>query len=108
MLVFQTLTTPGTEIDAASPDLDIFKMEPMRSVGWPRMSFIEHRLAGDPTNWWTPNVAGVEALLRSAGMRITHRAKEEIYVCEPDPEHPSCVSTWNCAELLAATGRPHD
>ena len=108
MLVFQTLTTPGTEIDATLPDLDILKMEPMRSAGWPRMSFIEHRLAGDPTNWWTPNVAGVEALLRASGMRIVHRAKEEIYVCEPDPGNPSCVSTWNRAELLAAIGRPHD
>ena len=107
-LVFQTLTTPGAEIDQTPPDLDILKMEPMRSVGWPRLSFIENRLANDPTNWFTPNLAGVEALLRSAGMRITHRAKEEIYICEPDPENPNCVSTWNRSELLAATGKPHD
>lgn len=108
MLVFQTLTTPEREIDPTPADLDLLKMEPVLSPGWPRMAFIENRLADDPTNWWTPNLAGVEALLRSAGMQIRHRAEHEIYVCEPDPANPSCVATWNRAELLAATGTSHD
>jgi len=30
----------------------------------------------------------------------------EIYFCEPDPQRPSCVATWNAAELKSATGRP--
>ncbi len=59
----------------------------------------------DPTNWWAPNHAAVEALLRSAGMRVLSRPGHEIYVCEPDPERPSSVSTWNAAEILSATGR---
>ena len=34
------------------------------------MAFIEHEFAGDPTNWWAPNHAGVEAMLRSSGLRV--------------------------------------
>ena len=47
------------------------------------MAFIEHGFSGDPTNWWVPNHAGVEAMLRSSGMRITARPAEEIYLCVP-------------------------
>ena len=70
------------------------------------MAFLEHHFAGDPTNWWAANHAGVEAMLRSAGMKMAGRPGHEIYLCEPDPQHPSCVATWNRAELLSATGRP--
>ena len=69
------------------------------------MAFLEHRFEGDPTNWWAPNHAAVEAMLRSAGMRVTGRPAHEIYLCEPDPATPSCVTTWNAAELKSATGQ---
>ena len=36
---------------------------------YPHMSFIEHRYAGDDTNWWVPNRACTKAMLRSAGFR---------------------------------------
>ncbi len=106
LLVFQTLTMPGEEVFEATEGLDIENREAMREPGWPKMAFIEHRLAGDPTNWWAPNHAGVEAMLRASGLRVLARPGHEIYVCAPDPAHPSCVSTWNRAELLAATGQP--
>jgi tRNA (mo5U34)-methyltransferase len=69
------------------------------------MAFIEHRLANDPTNWWAPNHAGVEAMLRASGMRVTGRLGHEIYLAEPDPEHPSSMTTWNKNEFLSATGQ---
>jgi tRNA (mo5U34)-methyltransferase len=105
LMVFQTLTMPGDDVFDEACDLDIDHREAMREPGWPKMAFIEDRLAGDPTNWWAPNHAGVEAMLRSSGMRILGRPGHEIYVCEPDPDHPSCVSGWNSGELLSATGR---
>ena len=49
--------------------------------GYPRLHFIEHRYAGDPTNWWTPNRAGTEAMLRSAGFAIEARPEDETYLC---------------------------
>lgn len=49
--------------------------------GYPRLAFVEHRYAGDPTNWWVPNRAGVEAMLRSSGFRIELGPIDEVYVC---------------------------
>ena len=48
---------------------------------FPRLSFIEHRYAGDPTNWWVPNRSGLEAMLGSAGFEIRQRPTREVYVC---------------------------
>jgi tRNA (mo5U34)-methyltransferase len=45
------------------------------------MHFIEQRYADDPTNWWVPNRACVEAMLRSSGFTITSHPEEEVYVC---------------------------
>jgi tRNA (mo5U34)-methyltransferase len=105
LLVFQTLTMPGNEVYEHTDGLDIDHREPMREPGWPKLAFIEHRFAGDPTNWWAPNHAAVEALLRSSGMRVLQQPGHELYICEPHPAHPACISTWNTAEILSATGR---
>ena len=72
--------------------------------GWPKMAFIERRLAHDPTNWWAPNHAAVEAMLRSAGLAVLERPGHEIYVCEPAP--PREETAWIETELRIATGRP--
>ena len=105
LLVFQTLTLPGEEIYPAPNDLGIHQREPMLEAGWPKLAFIEHYFSGDPTNWWIANRAGTEALLRSSGMAIVSQPDGEIYLCAPDPAHPSSVTTWNAAEYLAAIGR---
>lgn len=85
-LIFQTLTAPGREVARAPADMPLDGREPLRERGWPRMSFIEHSLAGDPTNWWAPNHAAVLAMLRSSGLRVVAEPGHEIYVCEPAPE----------------------
>jgi tRNA (mo5U34)-methyltransferase len=48
---------------------------------YPKMHFIEHRYADDPTNWWAPNSACVEAMLRSAGFEIVQHPETEVYIC---------------------------
>jgi tRNA (mo5U34)-methyltransferase len=106
LMVFQTLTMPGQEVFDDTHNKDFDHRDLMLEPGWPKMAFLEHHFAGDPTNWWAPNHAGVEAMLRSAGMRVTSRPGHEIYFCEADPQRPSCVATWNAAELKSATGRP--
>ncbi len=83
MLVVQTLSMPGDEVVDPPDDLPISARDAMLERGWPVMAFIEKRLAGDATNWWAPNRAAVEAMLRSTGMRVTARPGDEIYVCEP-------------------------
>jgi tRNA (mo5U34)-methyltransferase len=104
MLVFQTLTMPGDEVVDPPVDLGLHERERMQNPGWPKMAFIEHALAGDPTNWWAPNHAAVLALLRSSGLTLASQPGHEIYVCTPawldggqPPSHRE--------ELLAATGR---
>jgi tRNA (mo5U34)-methyltransferase len=104
MLVFQTLTVPGDEVMDTPVNLELDERERMREPGWPMMAFIEHALAGDRTNWWAPNHAGVLALLRSSGLAVASQPGHEIYVCTPTwldggkpPSHRE--------ELLAATGR---
>ena len=56
---------------------------------FPRMHFIEHQLAGDPTNWWIPNESCIEAILRTAGLRITGRPEDETWLCERDEHRTS-------------------
>jgi tRNA (mo5U34)-methyltransferase len=104
LLVFQTLTIPDEEVYEHKGTLDFDNRAVMLKAGWPKMAFIEDKFAGDPTNWWAPNHACVEAIVRASGMRVTQALGHEIYLCEPDPEHPSAVSTWNIDELLSATG----
>lgn len=104
-LVFQTLTMPGD--DVAGGDIgtrDIEDRDAMLDEGWPKMAFIEHSFFNDPTNWWAPNHAAVEAMLRSAGLRVTARPGHEIYVCEPD-RGAGAARPWQTAEFRAATGQ---
>jgi tRNA (mo5U34)-methyltransferase len=48
---------------------------------FPRMYFIEKSYAGDETNWWIPNRAAAEAMLRSAGYAILDHPEAEVYIC---------------------------
>ncbi|HEX5385266.1 MAG TPA: TIGR04290 family methyltransferase [Gemmatimonadales bacterium] len=106
LLVFQTLTIPETERAPASADPGLDDREALRAPGWPAMAFVEQRLVGDPTNWWVPNEAGVEAMLRSSGLRIVRRPGHEIWLCEPAaPNAPDGPPYDITPELLAATGQ---
>lgn len=73
----------------------------------PKLSFVERRLADDPTNWWAPNRACIEAMVRSSGLRVVERPAEEFFVCEPDPAGASNMWRWNEAEYWAAVGAEH-
>jgi len=48
---------------------------------YPKMHFIERKFAHDWTNWWAPNRAGVEAMLRAAGFAIEQGPVDEVYFC---------------------------
>jgi tRNA (mo5U34)-methyltransferase len=105
LLVFQTLTMPGEEVLPLPEDLPFQGREIMQEAGYPKMAFIENKLAGDVTNWWAPNHACVEAMLRSCGLQVTQRPGHETYLCAPDPNRVSANQSWNKSELLSATGQ---
>ncbi|MFP4416154.1 MAG: TIGR04290 family methyltransferase [Chitinivibrionales bacterium] len=104
MLVVQTLTMPDDNRAEVPCDLDFDKRNHLSDKGWPHMAFVEKSLNHDPTNWWVPNSAAIEAMLRSAGMRIMGQPGTETYLCEPDVESQAPAQSWNIQEYEAATG----
>jgi tRNA (mo5U34)-methyltransferase len=85
LLVVQTLTDGGGDVAEPPEDLPFGERRRLRERGWPTMSFVEHRLAGDPTNWWVPNDACVEAMIRSAGLEIAAKPGHDLWICRPVP-----------------------
>lgn len=102
-MVLQTLTMPGEEDLAIPGSVGLFERQWLNRPGWPRMAFIEHSLEGDPTNWWAPNHACVEAMVRAAGFEVRARPGHEIYVCEPDEREPAVGRQLRELELRAVT-----
>lgn len=103
-LVLQTLTLPGEEPSSAPADLAIGERGQLLEPGRPRAAFVEHQLAGDPTNWWVPDPACVEAMARSAGLRVHERPGHEIWICAREDERDHARGLRS-AELRAATRR---
>jgi tRNA (mo5U34)-methyltransferase len=66
-----------------APDYPITETGIFEDARFPAMYFVEGSYAGDPTNWWIPNEAGLAALLRAAGLRIEAHPSTEVYVCAP-------------------------
>jgi tRNA (mo5U34)-methyltransferase len=85
ILVLQTLMMPGRDVAEVLDDLHFHDRERMHERGFPKMAFIERTLTGDPTNWWVPNHACIEAMLRSANLTVLARPLDETYICEPAP-----------------------
>jgi tRNA (mo5U34)-methyltransferase len=106
LMVFQTLTLPGLDVHSDTSDRPIEDRDALLLPGWPKMAFVEQRFAGDPTNWWVPNHAGVQAMLRSAGMTPRRYLGHELYLCEPMPPGDPAAAPYDVEpELRAATGR---
>src|SRR3954454_10757987 len=55
MLVFQSMQRGSAEIGETRDDYPFFDTAHFDAPEYPKMHFIEHRYAGDPTNWWAPN-----------------------------------------------------
>ena len=68
----------GTITSSGRPDI-------FDKPGFPRMHFIEKKYAGDPTNWWVPNRACTEAMLRSADFEILSHPEQEVFICRREP-----------------------
>jgi tRNA (mo5U34)-methyltransferase len=80
------LLLPGTEVFSDTDGRAFDDREIMRHPAWPKMAFIEGRFANDPTVWWIPNYACLEAMLRSCGLRIVANPGDELYLCAPAQE----------------------
>lgn len=88
LLVFQSMQRGSNAVENVAADYRFSQTDIFDKPGFPKMHFIEHCYSRDPTNWWIPNRACVEAMLRSAGFSILEHPEEEVYICrreEPGP-----------------------
>lgn len=104
MMIFQTLTMAGDDVERPREDYDIDERQVFDSPGWPKMAFIEKNFSHDPTNWWAPNHAAVEAMLRSTGFASVERIAHEIYVCQSPKDGVFARRQWDATEWESATG----
>ena len=81
LLVFQSMQRGSAEVAEVAPDYDFWQADHFDAPGYPKLHFVEHDYAHDPTNWWVPNGACAEAMLRSAGFAIEAHPEQEVYVC---------------------------
>ena len=85
LLLFQTLQRGSERVLLPAKDYDFFERAVFDEPDFPKMHFVEQSFCGDPTNWWLPNRACTEAMLRSAGFQILAHPEEEVYLCQAAP-----------------------
>ena len=83
LFVCQSMQRGDPHEEPLEEDYPFSESEIFERQGFPRLSFIEHRYAGDNTNWWIPNHACTVAMLRSAGFVIEANPEEEVFICRP-------------------------
>ena len=81
LLVAQSMLRGSPESIEVPPDFHFWEEDTFEDDRFPRMYFIENRYANDPTNWWIPNRACFEAMLRSAGFAILDHPEDEVFIC---------------------------
>lgn len=96
LFVFQSMLRGSGEVEPVAPDYPFWDFEVFDRPGFPKLHFVEHAYAGDVTNWWVPNRACAEAMLRSAGFSIIEQPEEEVFICkrralEVGPQGPNAV-----------------
>ncbi len=97
LLLFQSMQRGSTDIAPVEPNYPFWNMEIFDQPGWPKLHFIEHDYSDDCTNWFVPNAAAAEAMLRSSGFDIIEHPEQEVYVCRrremgdafPRPVYPA-------------------
>ncbi len=81
LMVFQSMQRGSPSVAGVRENYEFWDTDLFDAPDFPRMHFIEHRYANDPTNWWVPNRACVEAMLRSAGFSIEAHPEDEVFIC---------------------------
>jgi tRNA (mo5U34)-methyltransferase len=81
-LVFQSLMRGSREVANVASDYPFWETAVFDRPGYPLMYFVENRYSHDPTNWWIPNRACAEAMLRSAGFTIVDHPEDEVFICK--------------------------
>lgn len=87
LLLFQTMQQGSDDVLLVPEDHPFHVPGTQQPPGYfdnpayPKMHFIEREFAHDWTNWWAPNAACSQAMLRAAGFRIEAHPEPEVYLC---------------------------
>jgi tRNA (mo5U34)-methyltransferase len=81
LLIFQSMQRGSKDLMTLENDYPFWETSIFENDAYPKMYFVENRYSHDPTNWWIPNRAAAEAMLRSAGFTIEAHPEDEVYIC---------------------------
>ena len=81
LMIFQSMQRGSRQLSPVLEDYPFEQTTIFDQPGWPKMHFVESKYAGDVTNWWAPNRACVEAMLRNSGFDIIDHPEHEVYLC---------------------------
>jgi tRNA (mo5U34)-methyltransferase len=82
-LLFQTMLRGSPNVKQWEKNYHFWKTDIFSDPDYPVMYFVEESYADDQTNWWIPNRAAAEAILRSSGLEILDRPEPETWICTP-------------------------
>lgn len=94
LMIFQSMQRGSEQCEPLHENYPFWDTEIFERPSFPRLYFIEHRYAGDPTNWWVPNRACAEGMLRSAGFEILSQPEAEVFVCGWKPLNGSTHAVY--------------
>ena len=80
-MVFQSMQRGSKELMPLADDYPFWETSIFDNDAYPKMYFVEQRYSNDPTNWWIPNRACAEAMLRASGFVIADHREDEVYIC---------------------------
>ncbi|ODP36538.1 methyltransferase, TIGR04290 family [Sphingomonas turrisvirgatae] len=87
LMLFQTMQQGSSEVMDVPADHPFFMPGTTTpppyfdDPAYPKMHFIEREFASDWTNWWAPNAACSQAMLRAAGFTIEAHPEGDVYLC---------------------------
>ena len=99
LMLFQSMQRGSRRLEPLEEDYAFEEDWMFDQPGYPKLHFIEDRYAHDPTNWWVPNRACTEAMLRSSGFEIAAHPDTEVYLCRA-AERP-----WSVAPVYPARAK---
>jgi len=105
LLVFQSMLRGSSQVEPVADDYDFWDMDQFERPGYPRLHFVEHSYAHDWTNWWIPNRAGMEAMLRASGFTIEIRPEAEVYLCRRAPTPTGAEAVYPARGINGREGR---
>lgn len=81
LLVFQSMLRGSGDVEDLDSDYPFSERRIFDRPDYPKLHFVEESYAGDPGNWWIPNAACAQAMLRDAGFEPLSRPEEEVFLC---------------------------